>query len=74
MDGTVVSETLRAVAPYAEQAGVTLLVETNGVYGNTKRLAELRAPFERQHRRSLGYAPPTASATIPETVQNLGAY
>ena len=34
-------EALRELAPYAEQAGVTLLVETNGVYTNTARLREL---------------------------------
>ncbi len=41
VDDATVIEILRSVVPYAEQTGVTLLVETNGVYSNTKRLAEL---------------------------------
>ncbi len=39
-DNTVLSA-LRRLAPAAEEKGVTLLVETNGVYANTARLREL---------------------------------
>lgn len=77
VDDTVVSETLRAVVPYAEQAGVTLLVETNGVYSNTKRLAELLCSVPSDSIGALWdmHHPYRFCNESPEeTVQNLGAY
>lgn len=41
VDDEVVLEQLRALIPLAEKAGVTLLVETNGVYADTSRLRKL---------------------------------
>ncbi|WP_343277507.1 sugar phosphate isomerase/epimerase family protein, partial [Ligaoa zhengdingensis] len=41
VDDAVVVKALKALAPYAEEKGVTLLVETNGVYTDTQRLREL---------------------------------
>ncbi len=41
VDRELVRENLRAVVPYAEEKGVLLLVETCGVYGDTKVLREL---------------------------------
>ena len=38
VDDAVVLRQLRRLAPVAEEAGVTLLVETNGVYADTDRL------------------------------------
>ena len=46
VDDEVVAQTLRAIVPMAEQAGVTLLVETNGVYADTARLARLLAGIQ----------------------------
>ena len=41
VDDAVVLKALKALIPYAEEKGVTLLVETNGVYADTSRLAGL---------------------------------
>lgn len=41
VDRELVRENLAAAAPYAEKLGVKLLIETNGVYGDTKVLREL---------------------------------
>jgi len=41
VDDELVLASLRALVPYAEEKGVTLLVETNGVYTDTARLRDL---------------------------------
>ncbi len=41
VDDDKVSERIKELVPFAEESGVTLLVETNGVYADTKRLASL---------------------------------
>ena len=41
VDDSVVCEALRKLAPIAEEYNVTLLIETNGVYADTKRLRKL---------------------------------
>lgn len=41
VDDNVILEELKALVPMAEKMDVTLLVETNGVYGDTKRLCNL---------------------------------
>ncbi len=41
VDDNIVADRIKELVPYAEDANVILLVETNGVYGNTTRLAEL---------------------------------
>ena len=41
VDDSVVIAQLQKLAPLAEKAGVTLLVETNGVYADTARLRRL---------------------------------
>ena len=46
VDDAVVLKALRALIPYAEEKGVTLLVETNGVYADTSRLAGLLNQIE----------------------------
>ena len=75
-DDLVVSELLRLI-PYAEQKGVTLLLETNGVYSNTERLAKL---LSRAQSDAVGalldiHHPYRYAGEAPEkTVQNLGAY
>ena len=75
-DGAVI-ELLKELAPFAAERGVTLLVETNGVYSDTKRLADLllavaddavAALWDVHHPfRVFGEAPDVS-------VSNLGAY
>ncbi|MBR5381146.1 MAG: AMP-binding protein, partial [Oscillospiraceae bacterium] len=77
VDDELVVRQLKALAPLAEESGVTLVVETNGVYSDTKRLASLLAEvgsdnvaalWDIQHPyRNFGESP-------EQTVQNLGAY
>ena len=75
-DDLVVSELLRLI-PYAEQKGVTLLLETNGVYSNTERLAKLLSRAQSDAVGALWdiHHPYRYAGEAPEkTVQNLGAY
>ncbi len=77
VDDEAIIRQLKALAPEAEKAGVTLLVETNGVYADTARLRNLlehvasdavAALWDMHHPyRIMGEQPET-------TVQNLGAY
>ena len=41
IDDNVVISIMRELIPYAEEYNVTLLIETNGVYADTKRLKKL---------------------------------
>lgn len=76
-DDEVVLSVLKRLIPLAEEKGVTLLVETNGVYSDTARLRQLldnvasdavAALWDMHHPyRYMGEAP-------GKTVQNLGAY
>lgn len=77
VDDGVVLAALRRLIPVAEEHGVTLLVETNGVYSDTKRLSGLlnrvasdavAALWDTHHPYRF------AGETPEETVQNLGAY
>ncbi|MDD4797160.1 MAG: AMP-binding protein [Eubacteriales bacterium] len=68
---------LRALAPYAEERGVTLLVETNGVYTDTARLRRLLDDAASDAVAALWdlHHPYRFAGESPEqTVQNLGAY
>lgn len=77
VDDGVVLAALQRLIPVAEAKGVTLLVETNGVYADTARLCKLldqaasdavAALWDTHHPyRFAGEAP-------GKTVQNLGAY
>ena len=76
-DDSVVISALKKLAPVAEDAGVTLLVETNGVYSDTARLAALlnavgsdyvAALWDLHHPYRFGGESPA------KTIQNLGAY
>ena len=76
VDDEAVAATLKEAAKDAEAAGVTLIVETNGVYSDTKRLRKLLdsvgssnvgALWDMHHPyRYMGEAP-------QETVENLGS-
>ncbi|QSX08559.1 AMP-binding protein [Alkalibacter rhizosphaerae] len=77
VDDQVVLSALKKLAPIAEELNVTLLVETNGVYTNTGRLAELlnevasdnvQALWDLHHPYRYGGETPAT------TVKNLGAY
>ncbi len=77
VDDAVVLSALQRLAPVAEAHGVTLLVETNGVYADTDRLRKLldhvasdavAALWDSHHPYRYGGEKPG------KTVQNLGAY
>ncbi len=76
-DDGVVIESLKRLAPEAEAANVTLLVETNGVYTDTKRLSNVLfsvgsdsvgALWDFHHPYRYG------NETPQQTIENLGAY
>jgi fatty-acyl-CoA synthase len=77
VDDEVVLDALRRLIPVAEAKGVTLLVETNGVYSDTARLCKLldhaasdavAALWDVHHPYRY------AGETPGQTVKNLGAY
>ena len=77
VDDALVLDTLKELVPYAEKKGVTLLVETNGVYADTNRLRELLNQIESDNIGALWdlHHPYRYAGESPETtVQNLGAY
>ncbi|MDL2317633.1 AMP-binding protein [Eubacteriales bacterium OttesenSCG-928-A19] len=77
LDDERIAEVLRKLAPVAEEHGVTLLVETNGVYANTERLHHLleRIPSDAVAALWDMHHPFRFADETPEqTVQNLGAY
>jgi len=77
IDDDVVLAGLLRLVPYAEAKGVTLLLETNGVYSDTGRLAGLLARAKSDAVGALWdiHHPYRYAGEAPEkTVQNLGAY
>ncbi len=76
VDDEYVADVLTELAGIAEGSGVTLLVETNGVYADTKRLAKL---LDRVGRPSVAalwdmHHPYRYAGELPkETVRNLGS-
>ena len=77
VDDEAVLAQLRELAPLAEKAGVTLLVETNGVYADTARLRRLLEQLSSDSVAALWdmHHPYRFMGETPEqTVQNLGAY
>ena len=77
VDDAVVLEALRRLIPVAEAKGVTLLVETNGVYADTNRLRNLLDQVGSDAVGALWdlHHPYRFAGEKPETtVQNLGAY
>ena len=68
---------LRALAPEAEKAGVTLLAETNGVYADTKRLRALLDEINHKHVAALWdmhHPYRFFGESAAQTIENLGAY
>ncbi len=77
VDDEVVLAALRRLVPEAEAKGVTLLVETNGVYADTNRLRRLLDEVGSDAVAALWdlHHPYRFAGEKPETtVQNLGAY
>lgn len=77
VDDNLILEQLNRLLPIAEEHGVTLLIETNGVYANTERLQNLlnqaasdwvAALWDLHHPFRF------ADETPEQTVQNLGNY
>ncbi|MBQ8248710.1 MAG: AMP-binding protein [Clostridia bacterium] len=76
-DDELVIEPLKLLAPIAEEAGVTLLVETNGVYSDTARLADVLSRVASDNVAALWdfNHPYRFKGELPETtITNLGAY
>lgn len=77
VDDQIVIAAIKRLVPLAEEKGVTLLVETNGVYADTARLCKL---LEQIPSDSVGalwdmHHPYRYAGEKPgKTVQNLGAY
>lgn len=77
VDDDYIVSVLKRLAPLADKAGITLLIETNGVFADTKRLARLidavgsdrvAALWDLQHPyRFFGESP-------EETYENIGRY
>ncbi|NLE27604.1 MAG: AMP-binding protein, partial [Clostridiaceae bacterium] len=77
VDDKVVLEALKMLTPIAEEKGVTLLVETNGVYSDTSRLCRLLDSVASDAVAALWdvHHPYRFAGESPgKTVQNLGAY
>ncbi|HEY8349770.1 MAG TPA: sugar phosphate isomerase/epimerase family protein, partial [Clostridia bacterium] len=75
-DGAVLAA-LRRLIPIAEEKGVTLLIETNGVYADTKRLSELLASAASDNVGALWdvhHPYRYVGESADTTVKNLGAY
>lgn len=75
-DATVIRQLLRLL-PLAEQNNVTLLIETNGVYADTKRLANLLSHIESDNVGALWdlhHPYRVVGETPQQTVQNLGMF
>jgi len=73
----IVIEQLKTLAPLAQKHSVTLLIETNGVYSDTKRLAAVLENVASDYVGALWdmHHPYRVANEPPETtVQNLGAY
>ena len=76
-DDAIVIDTMKRLAPEAEAAGVTLLIETNGVYSHTDRLAAVIAAVGSDAVGALWdiHHPYRFAGETPEqTVMHLGAF
>lgn len=77
VDDALVVDTLNRLVPYAEEKGVTLLLESNGVYADTGRLREVLDRIESDAVAALWdiHHPYRFMGETPaQTVENLGAY
>ncbi len=77
IDDQKVINAINDLIPYAEEKGVTLLIETNGVYSDTDRLRKLLDHIASDAVAALWdihHPYRFAGETPGKTVQNLGAY
>jgi fatty-acyl-CoA synthase len=77
VDDETVLKAVKKLVPVAEKAGVTLLLETNGVYSDSARLASVIDRAESDSVAALWDVHHTCrfgSETPEQTVQNLGAH
>ena len=77
VDDDAILKELKRLIPAAEEYGITLLIETNGVYADTQRLRELldRAASDNVAALWDMHHPYRFAGESPaQTVQNLGAY
>ncbi|MBE6904724.1 MAG: AMP-dependent synthetase [Ruminococcaceae bacterium] len=77
VDTEAVVRELRRCIPLAEEKGVTLLVETNGIYSDTARLRDLLNEIASDSVAALWdlhHPYRFAHETPGQTIQNLGAY
>ncbi|MBQ8588469.1 MAG: AMP-binding protein [Clostridia bacterium] len=77
VDDGVIAQEIRCLVPKAEELGVTLLVETNGVYADTDRLKNLLNDIASDNVAALWdvHHPYRFFGESPETtLTNLGAY
>ena len=77
IDDNVVISIMRELIPYAEEMNVTLLIETNGVYADTKRLKKVLDEINNRKVAALWdmHHPYRFMGEKPaETVANLGEY
>ncbi len=76
-DDANVIEPMKVLAPIAEEAGVMLLIETNGVYSDTARLADVLAQIASDNVAALWdfNHPYRFNGESPETtIRNLGMF
>lgn len=77
VDDALVVKQLRELAPYAAKKGITLLVESNGVYADSARLCSLLQQVANDAVAALwdAHHPYRIKGESPEeTIQNLGSY
>ncbi|MCL2106103.1 MAG: AMP-binding protein [Oscillospiraceae bacterium] len=77
VDDAAVAEAIRSLLPLAQELGVTLLVETNGAFADTRRLANLLSELSSDSVGALWdlhHPCRFAGETPAQTVGNLGAY
>ena len=76
-DETVVRNAISELLPYAREKNVTLLVETGGVYSDTKKLCDMLDEFADDNLAALWDLHHTfryANEEPKDTIRNLGAY
>ena len=77
LDDAVILNEINKLMPYAEKYGVTILIETNGAYADTKRLKNVLDSVHSDYIGALWdfHHPYRYMGEAPEqTLENLGAY
>ena len=77
VDDKMIEDEINELVPYAEKQGITMLIETNGVYSNTERLRDLLNNLKTDYVAALWDTHHTyryGGESPEKTLQNLGAY